>query len=302
MQLLGCLRAAALPGKVWHGNVAVVAPPPALLQRSAWASVVQGLRCQPLSTSAEDRAAALLWKAVAPQPVLTNKQIKQAEQVLELIDQGMILSNRQLQKVLDAFFASGAAAGVDSYNLLLWVLSRLDVNKCLKAARKMSESPGVHANRQTFEIVIEACVRTKRLEEAIGFIHQIRIVRPSRRSVSLTCELVKLCKSENNVEAARVCREVLGQLYTQHGAGKNENNPVCWHLRQLDAWLADRENNSGGGGGGGGTAPASPTTEASKDGLKRNALPSRRQQPQRARPAAATACRQSQSAGQRLTH
>ena len=92
-------------------------------------------------------------------------------------------------------------------------------------------------------VVIEACVRTKRLEEAIGFIHQIRIVRPSQRSVSLTKELVKLCYSENNVEAARVCQDVLGQLYSQNGGGRNEQNSQynLWgRILGIDAWLAGR--------------------------------------------------------------
>jgi hypothetical protein len=254
---------------------------PALLQRSAWASV-QGLRRQLLSTSAaddaedgpgsegaepaapltfaelvatidqlreaglplEDTAAAMLLKAVAPQRVLTNKQIKQAEHVIELIKQDKLtMSNQQLQKVLDAFFASDTAVGQDSYNLLLWVLARLDVNKCFMVAGKMSDFPGVYADRHTFQIVIEACIRTKRLDGAIRFVNQHPIVRPS---VELTYELIKLCYSENNVEAARVCQGLLSQLYVQDGGGKNESKSqwTLWgHQQQLSAWIAEREDN-----------------------------------------------------------
>ena len=145
---------------------------------------------------------------------------------------------------------------MDSYNLLLWVLSRLDVNKCLEVAGKMSGSlarmKGIPAaNQKTFAIVIDACVRTKRLEGAIGFINQIGIVRYSARAVELTYKLVELCYSENNVKAARVCQDVLGQLSSQN-MSQNGGHPEypsqmqgqMWgYQRKLSAWIAERENN-----------------------------------------------------------
>ena len=89
--------------------------------------------------------------------------------------------------------------------------------------------------------MIEACIRTKRLEEAVRYAIQIR-------SVSKIDDLLKLCYSENNVKAARLCQGFLGQLYSQNGAGKNESGSqyaLMGRLWQLDAWLAERDQGSG---------------------------------------------------------
>lgn len=199
----------------------------------------------------EDTAAALLLKAVAPQRVLTAKHVKRAKQVLELIEQEeLTMSNRQLQKLLsklrqknpsmhqhqtnaadlactltDAFFASGTAVDVDTYNQLLQVVLRHDVRKCVKVAGTMSEFPGVYANQQTFGIVIEACTRTKRLEEAIGFVNQMRKMRYSPRPVMLL-KLLELCYFENNAEAARVCLDVLDHQAQRRGITLDDGSVI----------------------------------------------------------------------------
>ncbi len=201
----------------------------------------------------EATAAALLLKAVAPQRVLTDQQVNKAKQVLELIEQDeLTMSNRHLQNLLsklrqkiprmhvhqqsvspadlactltDAFFASGTAVDVDSYNLLLQVVLRHDVQKCVKVAGTMSEFPGVYANQQTFGIVIEACTRTKRLEEAIGFVNQMRKMRYSPRPVMLI-KLLELCYLENNAEAARVCLDVLDQQAQRRGITLDDGSVI----------------------------------------------------------------------------
>ena len=176
--------------------------------------------------------------------MLTNKQIKQANEVIELIKQGeLTISNRQLQKVLDAFFASGTVVDVHSYNLLLWMLLRLDVNECFKVAGKIWKIPGLLANQQTFDIIIDACIRTKRLEEAVKFVNQVRIVRYSPRDLSKIYDLLELCYSKNNIMAARVCKDILHQVYVRNGGGKNESGSqydLMGRLLQLNAWLAER--------------------------------------------------------------
>ena len=193
-------------------------------------------------TPLEDTASAMLLVAITEggfRVPLKKENVEKVKQVLTLIEEEELkMSNRQLQKLLgklrhrrkgatnagadlacsltDAFFASGTAVDVDSYNLLLQVVLKHNVQKCVKVAGTMSEFPGVYANQQTFSIVIEACTRTKRLEEAIGFVNQMRKMRYSPRPV-LLAKLLELCALENNAEAARVCLDVLDQQAQRRG-------------------------------------------------------------------------------------
>ena len=207
-------------------------------------------------TPLEETVAAMLLVAVSEgghRQILTDRHVKKAKKALELIEQEELsMSNRHLQKLLtklrqkrvlkhthgnganaadlactltDAFFSSGTAVDVDSYNLLLQVVLRHDVAKCVKVAGTMSEFPGVYANQQTFGIVIEACTRTNRLEEAIGFVNQMRKMRYSPRPV-LLIKLLELCALENNAEAARVCLDVLDQQAQRRGLTLDDGSVI----------------------------------------------------------------------------
>ena len=207
-------------------------------------------------TPLEETTAAMLLAAVSAgghRQILTDTHVKKAKKALELIEkEELSMSNRQLQKLLtklrqkrvlkhthgnganaadlactltDAFFSSGTAVDVDSYNLLLQVVLRHDVAKCVKVAGTMSEFPGVYANQQTFGIVIEACTRTNRLEEAIGFVNQMRKMRYSPRPV-LLIKLLELCALENNAEAARVCLDILDQQAQRRGLTLDDGSVI----------------------------------------------------------------------------